>query len=67
MHIGVNFGFGRFDTSVSEHDLVRRETDLAVLSEPLGYDSVWAVEHHFTDYSFMPDNLQWLSYIAAKT
>lgn len=67
MHIGVNFGFGRFDTSVSEYDVVAGETKLAVLSEELGYDSVWAVEHHFTDYSFMPDNLQWLSYIAAKT
>ncbi len=67
MHIGVNLGFGRFDTSVSERDIVKGETELAVLSEPLGYDSIWAVEHHFTDYSFMPDNLQWLSYVAAKT
>lgn len=67
MHIGVNLGFGRFDTSVSEYDVIKGETALAVLAEPLGYDSVWAVEHHFTDYSFMPDNLQWLSYVAAKT
>lgn len=67
MHIGVNFGFGRADTSVSEYDIMRNETDLAVLSEELGFDSVWAVEHHFTDYSFCPDNLQWLSYVGAKT
>ena len=67
MHIGVNFGFGRFDTSVSEYEVVTGETRLALLAEPLGYDSVWAVEHHFTDYSFMPDNVQWLSYIAART
>ncbi|MEV7694673.1 LLM class flavin-dependent oxidoreductase [Microbacterium sp. NPDC089189] len=67
MHIGVNFGFGRFDTTVSEHDLVQNETRLAVLSEELGYDSVWAVEHHFTDYSFCPDNLLWLAYVGAKT
>jgi alkanesulfonate monooxygenase SsuD/methylene tetrahydromethanopterin reductase-like flavin-dependent oxidoreductase (luciferase family) len=67
MHIGVNFGFGRFDTSISENDVVKTDTHLAILSEELGFDSVWAVEHHFTDYSFCPDNLQWLSYIAAKT
>ncbi|GGA67261.1 luciferase [Pseudoclavibacter endophyticus] len=67
MHIGVNFGFGRADTSVSEHDIVKNETGLAVLSEELGFDSVWAVEHHFTDYSFCPDNLQWLAYVGAKT
>ena len=28
---------------------------------------VWAVEHHFFDYSFCPDNTQWLSYIAGRT
>ncbi|QEW04541.1 LLM class flavin-dependent oxidoreductase [Microbacterium lushaniae] len=67
MHIGVNFGFGRYDKTVPEYQVVKGETDLAILSEPLGYDSVWAVEHHFTDYSFMPDNIQWLSYVAAKT
>ena len=67
MHIGVNFGFGRFDPSIPEYDVVKNEPRLAVLSEQLGYDSVWATEHHFTDYSFMPDNLQWLSYVAAKT
>lgn len=67
MHIGVNFGFGRFDTSVSEYKVVKGETELAVLSETLGYDSVWAVEHHFTDYSFCPDNIQWLSYVAGRT
>ena len=67
MHIGVNFGFGRYDKTVPEYQVVKGETELAVLSEALGYDSVWAVEHHFTDYSFMPDNIQWLSYVAAKT
>lgn len=67
MHIGVNFGFGRADTTVTEQQVVANETELAVRSEALGYDSVWAVEHHFTDYSFCPDNLQWLSYVGAKT
>jgi alkanesulfonate monooxygenase SsuD/methylene tetrahydromethanopterin reductase-like flavin-dependent oxidoreductase (luciferase family) len=28
---------------------------------------VWAVEHHFTDYAFCPDNLQLLSWVAAAT
>jgi len=67
MHIGVNFGFGRANPEVTEYDTVKGETELAVLSEELGFDSVWAVEHHFTDYSFCPDNLQWLSYVAART
>jgi len=39
----------------------------ALLPEDLGFDVVWAVEHHFEDYSFCPDNTQLLSYIAGKT
>lgn len=67
MHIGLNFGFGKGDPSVSDHEVYKGETELAVLGEKLGYDSVWAVEHHFSDYAFMPDNLLWLSHIAART
>lgn len=67
MHVGVNFGFGRADTRVTEYDIMTQETRLAVLSEELGFDSVWAVEHHFTDYSFCPDNLLWLAYVGART
>jgi len=37
------------------------------LVEPLGFDSVWGVEHHFTDYTMCPDVLQYLTWIAART
>ncbi|MFV0373333.1 LLM class flavin-dependent oxidoreductase [Microbacterium sp.] len=67
MHIGLNFGFGKLDPEVSDHEVYRSETELAVLGEQLGYDSVWAVEHHFSDYAFCPDNLVWLSHVAART
>lgn len=67
LHIGLNFGFGKHDPEVSDHDVYRNETELAVLGEELGYDSVWAVEHHFSDYAFCPDNLLWLAHVAAKT
>ncbi|WP_146120074.1 LLM class flavin-dependent oxidoreductase [Leucobacter massiliensis] len=67
MHIGLNFGFGKVDPEVSDHEVYRSETELAVLGEELGYDSVWAVEHHFSDYSFCPDNLVWLANVAART
>jgi hypothetical protein len=29
--------------------------------EPLGFDSIWSVEHHFDDYTMCPDVLQFLS------
>ena len=28
---------------------------------------MWPVEHHFTDYSMCPDNMQFLSYVAGRT
>jgi alkanesulfonate monooxygenase SsuD/methylene tetrahydromethanopterin reductase-like flavin-dependent oxidoreductase (luciferase family) len=40
---------------------------LADLAEPLGFDSIWGVEHHFTDYTMCPDVLQFLTYMAGRT
>ncbi len=37
------------------------------LVEPLGFDSIWTVEHHFSPYTMIPDPLQWLTYWAART
>jgi alkanesulfonate monooxygenase SsuD/methylene tetrahydromethanopterin reductase-like flavin-dependent oxidoreductase (luciferase family) len=67
LHIGVNFGFGKIDPTVTDEQVYLNETALAVMSEGLGYDSVWATEHHFSDYSFCPDNLLWLAHIAGRT
>jgi alkanesulfonate monooxygenase SsuD/methylene tetrahydromethanopterin reductase-like flavin-dependent oxidoreductase (luciferase family) len=51
----------------SDADMMRSELRLAELAEPLGYDSYWPPEHHFTDYSASPDNLQLLSWLAGRT
>jgi alkanesulfonate monooxygenase SsuD/methylene tetrahydromethanopterin reductase-like flavin-dependent oxidoreductase (luciferase family) len=45
----------------------RRELALARMAEPLGFDSVWGVEHHFSSYSMSPEPLQFLSYMAGQT
>lgn len=42
------------------------EIKLALLAADLGFNALWAVEHHHHDYSFCPDNLQLMSYLAAK-
>src|SRR5258707_5326745 len=41
------------------------EIRLARVADELGFDALWAVEHHFNDYSFCPDNLQLMAYLAA--
>jgi len=37
------------------------------LAEPLGFDSLWALEHHFTGYSMSPAPLQTLAFYAGRT
>jgi alkanesulfonate monooxygenase SsuD/methylene tetrahydromethanopterin reductase-like flavin-dependent oxidoreductase (luciferase family) len=67
MHVGSgtffqNLGNARTDTEVYAHEL-----SMADLGEPLGFDSVWAAEHHFTDYTMCPDPAQLLTYLAGRT
>ncbi len=40
---------------------------LGDLAEPLGFDSLFALEHHFTGYSMSPAPTQLLSYFAGRT
>ena len=67
MQVGACITFGNHRGAHSDYDLYRAELELADLVEPLGFDSVWGVEHHFTDYNISPDVLQWLTYMAART
>lgn len=53
---------GRSDAAVLAEHLA-----IADLAEPLGFDSLFGLEHHFTGYSMSPHPLQLLSYYAAKT
>jgi alkanesulfonate monooxygenase SsuD/methylene tetrahydromethanopterin reductase-like flavin-dependent oxidoreductase (luciferase family) len=67
MHIGFsvifqNKGGARSDAEVYAEDLI-----LARQAESLGFDSIWSVEHHFTDYTMCPNVLQFLSYMAGCT
>ena len=69
MQVGTLALFQRFgyDDSVTDSQVYREELALAEQLEGLGYDSHWCVEHHFQDYSFCPDNVVYLSHLAAKT
>jgi alkanesulfonate monooxygenase SsuD/methylene tetrahydromethanopterin reductase-like flavin-dependent oxidoreductase (luciferase family) len=67
MQVGVLHIFQNFEGRVDDAAMVAGEMRLAEQVEPLGYDKLWCVEHHFTDYSACPDNLQFLSWVAART
>ena len=67
MHIGMAATFQTFKDSLSDHDVYRAEVALADLAEPLGFESIWGLEHHFTGYAMSPDVMQFLTYMAGRT
>ena len=42
------------------------ELRLAALAADSGFDCLWSAEHHFNDYSFVPDNMNLMSYLTAR-
>ena len=66
MRVGISLNMltkqGRSDASVLAEHLA-----LGDLAEPLGFDSLFALEHHFTGYSMSPAPTQLLSYFAGRT
>ena len=67
MDVGVQMVFASYGwTNVSDGEVWDEELRLARLAADLGFDVLWSVEHHFNDYSFCPDNLQLMSYLAAE-
>ena len=67
MHVGMASIFQNPGQPQSDASVYREELRMADLAEPLGFDSLWTVEHHFTDYTMMPDPLQFLSFMAGRT
>ncbi|MGH7858381.1 MAG: LLM class flavin-dependent oxidoreductase, partial [Candidatus Binatia bacterium] len=67
MQIGLLQIFQNHGSAVSDSRMWDEEIEMGLLAEELGFDSLWSVEHHFRDYAACPDNLQYLSYIAART
>jgi len=67
MHVGMSTIFQNPHNQRSDHEVYANELRLADLAEPLGFESIWGVEHHFTDYTMCPDVLQFLTYMAGRT
>lgn len=66
MRVGLQLVFQNHK-DYSDKEMYKRELRLVIAAEEMGYDIIWPVEHHFFDYSICPDNMQYLSYIAART
>jgi len=68
MDVGVQMVFASYGwDSIGDQQVWDEEIRLARLADELGFDVLWSVEHHFYDYSFCPDNLQLMAYLAGIT
>ena len=67
MHVGYGAVFQNPNNQMSDRDVWKNEIRLAEMAEPLGFDSIWGVEHHFDDYTMCPDVVQFLTYMAGRT
>src|ERR671936_1555115 len=66
MDVGMMMVFASYGWENCSDDRVwNEEIRLARLAADLGFDCLWSAEHHFNDYSFVPDNLQLMTYLAA--
>lgn len=66
MKIGLTLQLTSFGDR-SDLQTYQEELALADQAEALGFDSVWALDHHFTGYVMSPDPTQLLSYVAGRT
>ena len=66
MDVSVQLVFQNYGNWLDDCEHLAAEQRLAELAEPLGYGTVFVVEHHFFDYSACPDNSQFLSWLAGR-
>lgn len=69
MHVGMAAIFQNpgHDTGISDYDIYQQDMALALSAEGLGFESVWGVEHHFTDYTMTPDVTQFLACVGGHS
>jgi alkanesulfonate monooxygenase SsuD/methylene tetrahydromethanopterin reductase-like flavin-dependent oxidoreductase (luciferase family) len=66
MDVGMMMVFASYGWDNCPDDQVwDEEIRLARLAADSGFDVLWSAEHHFNDYSFVPDNLHLMAHLAA--
>ena len=67
MDVGITLIFSSYGwEGGSDNQMWEEELRLAEIAADAGFDCLWSAEHHFNDYSFVPDNLHLMTHLAAK-
>ena len=67
MKTGYMIMMANLHEGMPDAEMIREEMRIAELAEAVGYDTIWCAEHHFESYSMAIDNLQILTWLAART
>jgi|TARA_R110002096_G_scaffold79166_4_gene185928 alkanesulfonate monooxygenase SsuD/methylene tetrahydromethanopterin reductase-like flavin-dependent oxidoreductase (luciferase family) len=67
MHVGMSTFFQNLSGDHTDGQVYAHEIEMADMAEPLGFDSIWAAEHHFDEYTMCPNVAQFLTYMAGRT
>lgn len=66
MDVGMMLLFASYGwEDCSDQRVWDEELRLARLAAESGFDCLWSAEHHFNDYSFVPDNIHLMTHLAA--
>ena len=68
MDVGMMMIFSSYGWEKGSDALMwEEELRLAEIAADSGFDCLWSAEHHFNDYSFVPDNLQLMTTLRPNT
>src|ERR671911_657539 len=66
MDVGMMMVFASYGwDNCSDQRVWGEEIRLARIAADSGFDCLWSAEHHFNDYSFVPDNLALMTHLTA--
>lgn len=65
--VSAQLVFQNYFPGMDDATFYRHELALGEAAEPLGFDALWVVEHHFEDYAMSPDNFATLAWYAGRT
>lgn len=67
MKTGMAIVFQNPNKARSDREVYQKDLAMGRKAESLGFQSLWSVEHHFTDYIICPSPLQFVSYFSGIT
>ena len=66
MDVGMMMVFASYGwEDCPDNQVWEEEIALARRAADLGFNCLWSAEHHFNDYSFVPDNINLMTYLTA--